>query len=145
VAESLKVGSIQGMKEPAYRKPPLDDSGSSALPPIEVLRDEVLVVTRRDCVDHGTRDEHGAYDYFYAFAAYEIQSGGIAYRARRYSDTWADVALYSPEGQSWAAVPYDDDMFTRVARYFFALEDVRRVNVLIHGYEEVDPTRLGGD
>ena len=71
------------MKEPPYQEPDIDGTGSNVNPPLEVHRDGALRVVRNDAVDYGTRRADGYYDYFYAFARYAVETGGLAFTARR--------------------------------------------------------------
>lgn len=133
---------ISIVREPPYREPPRDGSGSSALEPIEVHRDSTLVVTRRDCVDYGDRAEDGTYDYIYRFAQYGASTGAATYRARRYADEWSKVAIFLPPNLD-SSIPYDDPAFARVANYFVALDDVQSVSVFLDsGYAAVDLAAL---
>jgi hypothetical protein len=120
-----------GKVEPAYVRPRVRGrDGSASGAPVEVHRAEGVVVTRVDSIDFGGGDGSGGFAYVYRFATYEVRVGGRVLGARRYADTWGEVAIF-PGGAAPSRVPYEDAAFVEAARYFLALEDVARVTVLV--------------
>ena len=126
------------MREPAYRRPPLDGSGAGRSAAIDVYRDGSIAIRRTDCVDYPPADDESGASYFYEFADYEVSMGGVTYSARRYADEWHEVSLFDAEGCSWSELPGDDALFIAAARYFFGLDDVSAVYALGSGEAALD-------
>jgi hypothetical protein len=127
--------------DPPYRAPATDPDvrdGSASAGAMEVHRTSDLQVQRDDCIDFG-RDDRGGFAYVYRFARYEIHTRRGLVGARRYADTWSEVAIFVEDPSSLSAVPYDDEAFALTAEYFFGLTDVKTVTAFVDSeYRTVD-------
>ena len=133
--------------EPAYGSPKIPANqldGIIRLAPTVVRDEEGIRVTRTDQVDFARAKRTTGFSYVYSFAAYEIVVGDRTFFARRYVDEWATPAILRGAA-TFGDVPYEDEAFSIVARYFLELADVRAVRALARGeYVTVDAERLVG-
>jgi hypothetical protein len=126
--------------EPPYASPPVRGrEGSASSPPIEVHRANDAVITRVDKIDFCFERGGKTFKYVYRFGDYEVRVGDRVLTARRYADTWDEVAIHG-DANTRTGAPYEDKAFIIAARYFLGLDDVRRVTALVQGeYRLVDP------
>jgi hypothetical protein len=121
--------------------PVSNGDGAVAVAPKLVWSSGGLQVTRTDQIDFARK--RGVLAYVYRFGRYEIRVGALTFAARRYADTWAEIAILTGPHDRFTHVPYDDPAFSVVAGYFFQLTDVTSVKVLVpEGYVAVERGRL---
>lgn len=123
------------MKEPPFELPVLEGAHTRAQRPPAVMHEAGgLRVVRTDAADYGERGTDGLYDYFYAFALYELTFDGVRVAARRYADEWSRVSLF-PED----AVAPSQTAFEAAVRYFRDLDDVAELTVYADGEHQPLP------